>query len=231
MYICMILFSGNHDCNVQAARYFFRIKCWDYYWYKFFRFVNMTLIFLYLQFTQVLYFTLFLYYLFSAKDLASRRSTMRKSVKRQNVIEKSIDPFENLENSLTPMSSQKMGDRHWTISGLKTRLSFKKSASFNASSDLESTEVPGYIRRKDRSITGSIFYDDENMSVTKSVSEPADFEPLDLKQKSMNELLSLLSPVRTILFLCVWVCVLAGSHDLPLIYFRSSIMSVKLLDK
>ena len=132
-----------------------------------------------------------------AKELASRRTTMRKSVKRQNVIEKSTDPFDNLENSLPLMSSQKMGDRHWTISGLKTRLSFKKSASFNASLDQECAEEPGYIRRKDRSITASIFYDDENMSVTKSVSEPADFEPLDLKQKSMNELLSLLSPVRS----------------------------------
>jgi hypothetical protein len=50
-------------------------------------------------------------------------------------------------------------------------------------------------RRRDRSITTSTFYDDEHMAVTKSVSEPAEFIPLDLKGKSMNELLVLLKPV------------------------------------
>ena len=132
------------------------------------------------------------YLLISAKDLASRRNTLKRPIKKQNTVDKSSDPFESMERSLTPTTAAKFGDRHWTISGLRTRFSsFKKSHS----SEQDITEDPGYIRRKDRSITASVFYDDENMSVTKCVSEPGNFDPLDLKGKAMNEILSLLIPV------------------------------------
>ncbi len=132
--------------------------------------------------------------------MASRRNTLKKSVKRQNTVEKSLDPFESIEASLTPSTGQKLGERHWTISGIRTRLSSFKRPSINASSELD-VEDSTYIRRKDRSITTSVFYDDENMSITKSLSEPADFEPLDLKEKTMNELLSLLVPVSFFLWI------------------------------
>ena len=96
-----------------------------------------------------------------------------------------------LTSSNSISSGGKSPDRHWTISGLKTRFSFKKTNSFNV--PLRSTEDDSAAyRRRDRSIISSTFYDRE---ITKTVSEPADFVPLQLRDKSMNELLLLLRPV------------------------------------
>ena len=133
----------------------------------------------------------------AAKDLAATRKQMiKKQQKKQPLVDSNnyVDPFESSEKGdLSP------GTRHWSISGLKTRFSFRKTQSFAVPlrDSHDDTSVP---RRRDRSKTASTFYDDENMSVTKNVSEPADFDPLELKGKNMNELLMLLKPVK---FFCL----------------------------
>lgn len=137
----------------------------------------------------------------SAKDLVLRRNTLKKSLKKQNTLEKYVDPFDSMEIPLppgSPSSMGKAGDRHWTISSLRTRFSsVRKANSLNASTlQHDFPEETFSPRRRDRSITGSIFYDDENMAVTKSLSEPAEFDALELKGKTMNELFMLLKPVR-----------------------------------
>lgn len=130
-----------------------------------------------------------------AKDLApSRKHTIKRHFKKQTPADTYVDPFENgdaLKEDI-PIGSSSPSTRHWSISNLRTK--FKKANSFHVS--LREPRDDGLAsRRRDRSITTSTFYDDENMAVTKSVSEPADFVPLELKGKNMNELLMLLKPV------------------------------------
>ena len=137
-----------------------------------------------------------------AKDMAPRRNTlMKRTIKKQHTADKVVDPFEEYESGLnkgdllssSPSNISKT-ERHWTISSLRTRFSFKKANSFAVS--LRDTSDDSVIqRRRDRSLTSSTFYDDENMAVTKNVVEPADFSPLSLTGKSMNELLMLLKSV------------------------------------
>ena len=134
-----------------------------------------------------------------AKDMAPRRNTlMKRTIKKQHTTDKVVDPFEEYESGLSkgdllsssPSNISKT-ERHWTISSLRTRFSFKK-----ANSSLRDTSDDSVIqRRRDRSLTSSTFYDDENIAVTKNVVEPADFTPLSLTGKSMNELLMLLKSV------------------------------------
>lgn len=135
-----------------------------------------------------------------AKDMApasTRRLTLKKTFKKQpSTPESYSDPYgsENAEMlSLKAESGSLSVGRHWTISGLKTRFSFKKANSFHVATREASEDVVS--RRRDRSITASTFYDDENMAITRNVSEPADFVPLGLIGKNMNELLVLLKPV------------------------------------
>ena len=130
-----------------------------------------------------------------AKD--QRRQTLKKQPKKQESTNY-VDPFENTENSvkgeMLPGGGSSGGTRHWSISGLRTKFSFRKAQSLTVPMR-DSQDDASYTRRRDRSKTASTFYDDENMSVTKNVSEPADFTPLELRGKSMNELLMLLKPV------------------------------------
>ncbi len=136
----------------------------------------------------------------TAKDLASsRRQTFKKPPKKPASTDSYVDPFESseigsLKGDISPINVSSGGTRHWSISGLKTRFSFKKSQSLVVPVR-DSQDDTAYSRRRDRSKTASTFYDDENMSVTKNVSEPADFKSLELRGKSMNELLMLLKPV------------------------------------
>lgn len=149
----------------------------------------------------------------AAKDLAaSRRQTFKKQPKKQASIDSNtyakkqvpvesnsnyVDPFESLEAGLKGDVSPSFA-RHWSISGsisgLKSKFSLKKTHSF-AVPLRDSQDIATTARRRDRAKTASTFYDDENMSVTKNVSQPAEFNPLDLKGKNMNELLLLLKPV------------------------------------
>lgn len=110
-----------------------------------------------------------------------KQQTVDKPVERQS----QVDPFESLEER--PSSP----GRHWSISNLKSKFAIKKSASFNVTLRDDST----IARRRDRSITSSTFYENDNMAVTKNMSEPAEFTPLELRGKNMNELLKLLKPV------------------------------------
>lgn len=137
----------------------------------------------------------------SAKDIApTRKLTLKRPFKKQSSADTSYsDPFENEEVATRDVSPAVVGSspgagRHWTISTLKQRFSIKKSNSFHVPMR-ETQDDFATTRRRDRSITTSTFYDDENMAVTKSVSEPAEFIPLDLKGKNMNELLLLLKSV------------------------------------
>lgn len=130
-----------------------------------------------------------------AKDIAPpRKATIRKVFKKQQSTDTYIDPFEASTDLTASVANS--NSRHWTMPGipsLKKRFSFssKKAESFGATL----REDEGSSRRRDRSITSSTFYDDENMAVTKNLSEPADFSPLQLTGKNMNELLLLLRPV------------------------------------
>lgn len=137
-----------------------------------------------------------------------RRHTLKMSFKKQASADSYTDPFEtdpdlstSVKGDLSASAGPTAGGRHWTISGLKTKFSFRKSQSFSApmrenrDNGLSLRDNALSPRRRDRSITGSIFYDDENMAVTKNVSEPAEFDSLDLRGKSMNELLVLIKPV------------------------------------
>lgn len=114
-----------------------------------------------------------------------------------------IDPFENGEitgKDIPAVVGSPSPGRHWTINNLRQKFSIKKSNSFNVPMRAQDDIA---TRRRDRSITTSTFYDDENMAVTRSVSEPAEFIPLDLKGKSMNELLTLLKPVSVYMHACM----------------------------
>ena len=151
---------------------------------------------------------------YPAKDLApSRKHTLKRPFKKQPSAETYTDPFENGEvvSSSAGLSSSPSTGRHWSISNLKTKFTFKKSNSFHVPMR-ETQDETAVARRRDRSITSSTFYDDENMAITKSVSEPAEFIPLELKGKNMNELLMVLKPVS----LCVFAvtncsCIMADS--------------------
>lgn len=133
----------------------------------------------------------------SAKELALKRNIMKKSVKKHSSIEKSIDPFDSMEMILPPGSTsslRKLGDQ-WNFSSIKTKFSSLRKANSLNVAPLRDYPEETFSRRRDKSITASIFYDDDSMAVTKNLSEPADFNPLDLKGKTMNELLMLLKPV------------------------------------
>ena len=140
-----------------------------------------------------------------------RRHTIKKSFRKQLTVEQQspaesyVDPFEASmdvppQGDLSPVPN----NRHWSIpSSIKKRFSFagKKSESFNVPLREDGGASP---RRRDRSITTSTFYyNDEHMAVTKNVSEPADFNPLQLTGKNMNELLVLLKPVSLGLYTSV----------------------------
>ena len=110
-------------------------------------------------------------------------------LKKQASFDIQDDPFEADE-----ARGPSPGGRHWSISGLTKKFSFKKhSLSFTV--PLRDDSQVDTTRRRERSITTSTFYTTENMAVTRNVSEPADFASLQLTGKNMNELLLLLKPV------------------------------------
>lgn len=131
---------------------------------------------------------------------------MKKQARKSPSVDSNnyVDPFEVSEGDVSPSSVTSGGTRHWSISGLKTKFSFRRTQS-SAVPLRDSQDESQYSRRRDRSKTASTFYDDENMSITRNVSEPADFHPLELRGKSMNELLLLLKPVslEVLMVLCM----------------------------
>ena len=143
----------------------------------------------------------------SAKDLALKRNTLKKSTKKHTSLERSVDPFDGMEVDQPPGSSSarksadrhstmsKFGERQWTISNIKTKIASIRKVNSTTSPPQDYPEEISSHQRRDKSVTGSVFYGDGSMAVTTNLSEPADFQPLDLKGKTMNELLMLLKPV------------------------------------
>lgn len=131
-----------------------------------------------------------------------RKHTMKKVFRKQPTVNNYVDPFETtqegpLKSDMSPVPST----RHWSIpNSIKKRFSFTAKKAESSSVPLREDDCMS-PKRRDRSITASTFYDDESMAVTKNVSEPADFSPLQLKGKNMNELLMLLRPVSLLQYL------------------------------